>query len=345
MMGIPVEGHPNLAADPDGRRLGGPPAAQGLPDRRRAGPLLGGGVAGGVCAGARRRSTTGSRIPSADPDACCTPERPEPRRHPHASTSGRTTRPRTASSACIVDLHGEDVVGLEAIIGYLHTGFEKNMEQKSCWKAITYARGSTTSPSRRTSTPSSPRSRSCSQIEVPPKAMWMRTLLLELNRIHSHLIWLGTGALEIGAIGAALVLLQRPRPRCSTSSSSSAGRACTRGTSRPAASPRTSRAASSRECRTFCDGVPGVDRHVRDAADEPEDLARADARARAPVGRRRDRARPVGAGAARVGRRLGPAARRALPRVPGARLRRARLLRAATSTTATGSASTRCASR
>ena len=39
----------------------------------------------------------------------------------------------------IVDLHGEDVVGLEAVVGYLHTGFEKNMEQKTCWKAITYA--------------------------------------------------------------------------------------------------------------------------------------------------------------------------------------------------------------
>ena len=38
----------------------------------------------------------------------------------------------------IVDLHGEDVVGLEAVIGYLHTGFEKNMEQKTWWKAITY---------------------------------------------------------------------------------------------------------------------------------------------------------------------------------------------------------------
>jgi NADH-quinone oxidoreductase subunit D len=38
-------------------------------------------------------------------------------------------------------------------------------------------------------------------IKVPAKATWMRTLLLELNRIHSHLIWLGTGALEIGAIG------------------------------------------------------------------------------------------------------------------------------------------------
>jgi NADH-quinone oxidoreductase subunit D len=38
----------------------------------------------------------------------------------------------------IVDLFGEDVVGLEAVVGYLHTGFEKNMEQKTWWKAITY---------------------------------------------------------------------------------------------------------------------------------------------------------------------------------------------------------------
>ena len=36
----------------------------------------------------------------------------------------------------IVELNGERVVGLKAKIGYLHTGFEKNMEQKSYWKAI-----------------------------------------------------------------------------------------------------------------------------------------------------------------------------------------------------------------
>src|SRR5439155_428384 len=37
-------------------------------------------------------------------------------------------------------------------------------------------------------------------LEVPPKATWMRMLLSELNRIHSHLVWLGTAALELGAI-------------------------------------------------------------------------------------------------------------------------------------------------
>src|SRR6266576_1221793 len=35
----------------------------------------------------------------------------------------------------IVDLHGEDVVGLSAVVGYLHTGFEKNMEAKTWWRA------------------------------------------------------------------------------------------------------------------------------------------------------------------------------------------------------------------
>src|SRR5439155_16816676 len=37
-------------------------------------------------------------------------------------------------------------------------------------------------------------------LETPEKAVWMRTLLCELNRIHSHLVFLGTSALELGAI-------------------------------------------------------------------------------------------------------------------------------------------------
>src|SRR5438105_11039186 len=38
----------------------------------------------------------------------------------------------------IVDLDGEQVVGLNAVIGYLHTGFEKTMEHKTYWKCLTY---------------------------------------------------------------------------------------------------------------------------------------------------------------------------------------------------------------
>src|SRR5436190_20652804 len=100
----------------------------------------------------------------------------------------------------VVDLDGEEVVGVKAVIGYLHTGFEKSMEQKTYWKAITYA----------------PRMDYVSfqyqelvfvlaiekllGIPVPPRATWMRMLLCELNRLHSHLVWLGTAALELGAI-------------------------------------------------------------------------------------------------------------------------------------------------
>jgi NADH-quinone oxidoreductase subunit D len=101
----------------------------------------------------------------------------------------------------IVDLHGEDVVGLEAVIGYLHTGFEKNMEQKTWWKAITYPERMDYLAFQANEYAFVAAIEKLLTIEVPPKAVWMRTLLLELNRIHSHLIWLGTGALEIGAIG------------------------------------------------------------------------------------------------------------------------------------------------
>jgi NADH-quinone oxidoreductase subunit D len=101
----------------------------------------------------------------------------------------------------IVDLHGEDVVGLEAVIGYLHTGFEKNMEHKTYWKGVTYAPRMDYLAFQANEYAYVAAVEKLLGIEVPAKATWMRTLLLELNRIHSHLIWLGTGALEIGAIG------------------------------------------------------------------------------------------------------------------------------------------------
>ncbi len=100
----------------------------------------------------------------------------------------------------IVDLNGEDVVGLEAVVGYLHTGFEKNMEQKTWWKAITYPERIDYVSFQYNELVFVLAIETLLELEVPPKAAWMRTLLCELNRIHSHLIWLGTSALELGAI-------------------------------------------------------------------------------------------------------------------------------------------------
>ncbi len=98
----------------------------------------------------------------------------------------------------VVDLDGEEIVGMRAVIGYLHTGFEKSMEQKSWWKAINY-------PSRIDYLASFQNEllfvlaiEKLLGIEVPPKATWIRMALSELNRIHSHLVWLGTMGLELG---------------------------------------------------------------------------------------------------------------------------------------------------
>src|SRR5437868_4635833 len=100
----------------------------------------------------------------------------------------------------VVDLDGETVVGVRAVIGYLHTGFEKSMEQKSWWKAITYPARIDYVSFQYNELVFVLAVEKLLEIEVPPRATWMRMLLGELNRIHSHLVWLGTAALELGAI-------------------------------------------------------------------------------------------------------------------------------------------------
>jgi NADH-quinone oxidoreductase subunit D len=100
----------------------------------------------------------------------------------------------------VIELNGERVVGLKAVVGYLHTGFEKNMEQKSWWKAITYPERIDYLSFQINELVFVLAIEKLLQVEPPGKATWMRMLLSELNRIHSHLIWLGTSALELGAI-------------------------------------------------------------------------------------------------------------------------------------------------
>jgi NADH-quinone oxidoreductase subunit D len=100
----------------------------------------------------------------------------------------------------ILDLNGEQVVGLNAVIGYLHTGFEKTMEQKTWWKCVTYPERIDYVGYQNAELVFVLAVEQLLSLEVPEKATWMRTLLCELNRIHSHLVFLGTSALELGAI-------------------------------------------------------------------------------------------------------------------------------------------------
>jgi NADH-quinone oxidoreductase subunit D len=100
----------------------------------------------------------------------------------------------------IVDLNGENVEGIEAVIGYLHTGFEKSMEQKTWWKGVTYSPRIDYVGYQSNELVYVLAVEKLLAMETPEKAVWMRMLLAELNRIHSHLVFLGTSALELGAI-------------------------------------------------------------------------------------------------------------------------------------------------
>jgi NADH-quinone oxidoreductase subunit D len=100
----------------------------------------------------------------------------------------------------IVDLDGEHVAGISAVIGYLHTGFEKTMEQKTWWKCMTYPERIDYVSYLNNGLVWVLAVERLLGIPVPRKATWMRMCLAEINRLHSHLIWLGTSALEIGAI-------------------------------------------------------------------------------------------------------------------------------------------------
>ena len=192
----------------------------------------------------RRRIYEGSRIPSPIPTVLSLPSELEGSEDVLRVNFGPNHPSTHGVLRLIVDLDGENVVGLASLIGYLHTGFEKNMEHKTWWKAITYPERIDYVGFQNDELVFVLAIEKLLGLEIPPKATWMRMLLCELNRIHSHLVFLGTGALELGAISMFWYCF-RERDLCSIFSSWSPGSACTRGTSRPAAWPRTSRPASS----------------------------------------------------------------------------------------------------
>src|SRR4051795_5364159 len=148
----------------------------------------------------RPRIYEGTRIPSPVPSVLQVPEELRSSDDILTVNFGPNHPSTHGVLRLVVDLDGEEVVGLAAVIGYLHTGFEKNMEQKTWWKAITYPERIDYVSFQYNELVFVLAIEKLLAMEVPRKATSMRTLLCELTRIHSHLIWLGTGALELGAI-------------------------------------------------------------------------------------------------------------------------------------------------
>ena len=104
----------------------------------------------------------------------------------------------------VLELEGETVINSKYDIGYLHTGFEKSFEDK------TYSQGITLTDRMDYLAPLSNNLGYCLAIEklldleIPPRAQWIRVLLTELTRVGSHLVWLGTHAIDIGAMSVFL---------------------------------------------------------------------------------------------------------------------------------------------
>jgi NADH-quinone oxidoreductase subunit D len=100
----------------------------------------------------------------------------------------------------VVKLEGEVVRDVKPVIGYLHTGIEKSCEDKSYWKVIPFVeRMDYVSYFFQMEAFCGAVERML-ELEIPPRASYLRVIHLELNRIHSHLVWLGTTALDLGAI-------------------------------------------------------------------------------------------------------------------------------------------------
>ena len=100
----------------------------------------------------------------------------------------------------ITTLEGEVVRDVKPVIGYLHTGIEKNCEDKSYWKVIPLVERMDYLSYYFNAMAYCGAVETLLDIDVPPRAQYLRVIHLELNRIASHLLWLATGALDLGAM-------------------------------------------------------------------------------------------------------------------------------------------------
>jgi len=104
----------------------------------------------------------------------------------------------------ILELEGETVMKAACDIGYLHTGIEKECEAKNWQQAVVLTdRVDYLCPLIENLCYCLAVERLL-QLEIPPQAQWMRVMLGELTRINSHLVWLGTHALDMGAMSVFL---------------------------------------------------------------------------------------------------------------------------------------------
>ncbi len=104
----------------------------------------------------------------------------------------------------ILEIDGENVVRMMPDIGYLHTGIEKTCEAKFYQQVVPLTDRIDYLCPLTNNLCYVLAAEKLLGLEIPPRAQWIRVMLNELTRINSHLVWLGTHALDIGAMSVFL---------------------------------------------------------------------------------------------------------------------------------------------
>jgi len=101
----------------------------------------------------------------------------------------------------VLELDGETILSAFPDIGFLHTGIEKECEVKTWQQAVTLTdRVDYLANLSNNLVYALAVEKLIGDIEIPPRAQWTRVMMVELQRLNSHLVWLGTHALDIGAM-------------------------------------------------------------------------------------------------------------------------------------------------
>ena len=104
----------------------------------------------------------------------------------------------------VLELDGETVLSINPTIGYLHTGIEKTAEQKKWQQVIPLVERMDYLSAHSNTLGYVLAVEKLLGMEMPERVTWIRVLLAELQRLNSHLVWLGTHVMDIGAITVML---------------------------------------------------------------------------------------------------------------------------------------------
>src|ERR687891_2190876 len=104
----------------------------------------------------------------------------------------------------VLELDGEVIQSVTPTIGYLHTGIEKTAEQKKWQQVIPLVERMDYLAAQSNSLAFALSVEKLLGVEMPERVQNIRVLIAELQRISSHLVWLGTHAMEIGAISVMM---------------------------------------------------------------------------------------------------------------------------------------------